>query len=165
MFREPAAVPDEPAADYLRDLADLLMREYPHGVTEAGRWRKPSRSEVVKRLRVVFLGLGAERRRALVTQIEEAVRLEAQAAPRVGTKERSFVRGLEVWVRARGWESPPEFVGRRPGERAAPDRRIEEHRASVGGRAEGPKLSAQDAAAAVEELKRAMGLGGGGEGR
>lgn len=157
LFREEQAPGEEPAPDYLRDLTDLLMREYPHGTTDRGRWRKPARSEVLKRLRAAFLGLGPERRRVLVRQIEDACKAEARVAPRPDSKDRQFVRGLEVWIRARGWESPPEFVGRAPGD-TRPDRRIEEHRASVGDRAQGP--DAASAAAAVEEFKRAMGLGG-----
>lgn len=157
LFREEQAPAEEPAPDYLRDLADLLLREYPHGTTDRGRWRKPARSEVLKRLRAAFLGLGPERRRLLVRQIEDACKAEARVAPRPDSKERQFVRGLEVWVRARGWESPPEFVGRAPGD-TRPDRRIEEHRASVGDRAQGP--DAASAAQAVEEFKRAMGMGG-----
>jgi hypothetical protein len=92
------------------ELAEALLAAYPHGVTESGRRRKPSRTVVVNRLRVVLRPVRGEERAALAARVRRGAELEADAAPPEGDDQRRYLQGLDVWVTARGWESPPEFA-------------------------------------------------------
>ena len=99
------------------DLAEELLGIYPHGVRDNGRWRKPSRTEVARKLVVIFKGkrAGTPAHEELAQEIRRGAQAERAVAPPPEDPERRYVKGLEVWLNKRCWTDPPTFAGVVPG--------------------------------------------------
>jgi hypothetical protein len=141
----PRATPDEPLEEppkkageppaWAVDFARELLEVYPHGVRENGRLRKPSSTEVVRKLLAIFRGkrAGTDGHDDLRAAIMRGARAEAAVAPPVDDQERRFIPGLEVWLNKRRWEDPPQFAGKggatvRPNSPAPTDARSEDRK-------------------------------------
>lgn len=108
---------------WAQDLAEELMELYPHGIRDNGRWRKPSRTEVARKLVVIFKGkrAGSEEHEALAQEIRRGAQAERAVAPPPEDPERRFVKGLEVWLNQRCWTDPPTFACTVPGATVRPN--------------------------------------------
>lgn len=95
---------------WAQELAEQLLAIYPHALRENGAWRKPGKTVVCRRLLPVLRSLEHGARQALAAEIVNAAKAEAAAAPALDDRERRFVKGLDVWINQRCWESPPEFA-------------------------------------------------------
>lgn len=97
---------------YLEALVEELFQRYHHGVTPSGHLRKPSRTEVIRALRPAFTGIKtAEARDKLCRDIVAGCVAHAEAERAAGPEHRPFIKGLEVWARARRWEATLELAG------------------------------------------------------
>lgn len=118
----PGEKPNEPPL-WAQDFAEELLGIYPHGIRDNGRWRKPSRAEVAKKLVVIFKGrrAGSEAHEELAQAIRRGAQAERAVAPPPEDPERKFVKGLEVWLNQRGWTDPPVFADGVPGATVRPN--------------------------------------------
>lgn len=109
---DPGPVDADGTPAYLSALVEDLFTAYHHGVTPSGHLRKPSRTQVIRALRPAFTGLKShEARDALCRTILAGCVAYAEAERAAGPEHRPFIKGLEVWARARLWEAVPELAG------------------------------------------------------
>lgn len=92
-------------------LASELLEVYPHGKTDSGLERRPSRAEVEDLLALLVAGVKPDERERTFEEVRAGCKAFA-GAPR-SERDRRFVRGLEVWLRAHGWRDRP-VVGKAP---------------------------------------------------